>query len=205
MRLIQAMKLKIKAVSIAATLVLLACTIPSNLVAEEQYVIDTKGMHAFIQFKVSHLGFSWELGRFNKFTGNFSYDEKNQANNSVSVEIDVASLDTNHAERDKHLRGDGYFDVAKFPNATFVTTSYTDKGNGVGILKGKLTLRGITKNITIDVKQLGVGKDHWGGFRRGFEGSTILHLSDYNMEKGKILLPASENIEMFFSFEGIRQ
>jgi len=71
--------------------------------AAENYVIDTAKNHAFIQFRISHLGFSWMLGRFNTFEGNFTYDEKNPSNNRVGIKIDVASIDTSHAERDKHL------------------------------------------------------------------------------------------------------
>lgn len=173
--------------------------------ATENYIFDIKGQHAFIQFKVKHLGYSWLIGNFNTFNGSYSYDETNPANNSVNVDIDVASVDSNHAERDKHLRSADFFDVAKFPKATFTSTSFVDKGNGTAVLTGNFTLRGVTKEIAFDVKQIGAGKDPWGGFRRGFEGSTTLHLSDYNMKKGAMLGPVAENVELFFSIEGVRQ
>ncbi len=173
--------------------------------AAEDYDIDIKDQHAFIQFKIKHLGYSWLIGNFNTFNGSFHVDEANPANNSINIDIDVASLDSNHALRDKHLRGAGYFDVAKFPKASFISTSYEDLGNGKGVLKGKLTLRGITKEVTIDVNQIGVGKDPWGGYRRGFEGSATLHLSDYNMVKAAKLGPLAENVELYFSFEGVRK
>ncbi len=169
------------------------------------YVIDTKGMHAFITFKVQHLGYSWLEGRFNHFSGDFSYDEANPSNNQVKVDIDVSSIDTNHAERDKHLRDDRFFDTARFPKATFVSTKWVDDGNGKATVKGKFTLRGITKNINIDVSQVGAGKDPWGGFRRGFQGTTTLHLSDYKMKKGDMLGAAAENIQLWISIEGVRQ
>jgi len=171
----------------------------------EDYVIDTKGMHAFIQFKIKHLGYSWLLGRFNRFDGTFSFDKQNQKNNKVRVNIDVASLDSNHAERDKHLRSKRFFDVRKYPRATFESTAYEDRGNGKGILQGKFTLRGVTKEITIDVQQIGAGKDPWGGYRRGFAGHTTLHLSDYQMAEGKILGPVAENVELSLYVEGIRK
>jgi len=173
--------------------------------ASEQYTIDIKGQHAFIQFKIKHLGFSWLIGNFNDFNGSFTYDDKDPANNRVSVDIDVSSVFSNHAERDKHLRSADFFDVVKFPKATFVSTSYTDKGNGKGVLTGTLTLRGVAKSIAFDVTQIGAGNDPWGGFRRGFSGTTILHLSDYNMLKGKMLGPVAENVELYFSIEGVRQ
>jgi len=185
------------------TSLILALGITTSAQAIENYAFDIKGQHAFIQFKVKHLGYSWLIGNFNTFTGSYTYDEKNPANNSVTAEIDVASVDSNHALRDKHLRSDDFFDVAKFPKASFTSTSFEDKGNGTAVLKGKFTLRGVTKEIAFDVNQIGAGKDPWGGFRRGFSGTTTLHLSDYNMKKS--LGPAAENVELFFSIEGVRQ
>ncbi len=173
--------------------------------AAEHYVIDTEGMHAFITFRVQHLGFSWLEGRFNRFRGTFDYDEAHPANNRVEVEIDVASLDSNHAERDKHLRSARFFDVKKYPKATFVSTAWVDHGDGTAKLKGKFTLRGITKDIELDVTRMGAGKDPWGGYRRGFEATTTLKLSDYKMKEGHILGKVAENIRIWISLEGIRQ
>ncbi len=173
--------------------------------AAEHYVIDTKGMHAFITFRIQHLGYSWLEGRFNRFTGDFDYDEANPSNNRVSVEIDIASIDSNHAERDKHLRSERFFDAKKFPKATFVSTAWENHGNGKATLKGKFTLRGVTKDISIDVSQIGAGKDPWGGFRRGFVGTTTLHLSNYRMKEGNILGPVAENVQLWLSIEGVRQ
>ncbi len=176
-----------------------------NALAAEHYSIDTKGMHAFVTFKIKHLGFSWLEGRFNHFSGEFDFDESQPTNNRVKFELDVSSLDSNHAERDKHLRSERFFDVRKFPKATFVSTQWIDKGHGKAILKGKFTLRGVSKNINIDVSQVGAGKDPWGGYRRGFEGNTTLHLSDYNMKEAKILGPVAENVQIWLSIEGIRK
>lgn len=187
----------------ATLFIALMAALPAQ--AAENYVIDTAKNHAFIQFKIAHLGFSWLLGRFNTFEGSFTYDEQIPANNKVNVSIDVASIDTNHAERDKHLRSADFFDVAKYPKATFVSTGFVPAGQGKGVLKGKLTLRGVTKEVAIEVQQIGTGPDPWGGYRRGFEGKTTLHLSDYNMPKAGMLGPAAENVELYLSIEGIRQ
>jgi len=173
--------------------------------AAENYAFDIKGQHAFIQFKVKHLGYSWLIGNFNTFDGSYVYDEAHPEKSKVSVDIDVASVDSNHAERDKHLRSADFFDVATFPKARFVSTSFEFKGNGKALLKGDFTLRGVTKSITFDVTQIGAGEDPWGGFRRGFEGTTTLHLSDYNMKKAAMLGPVANNVELFFSIEGVRQ
>jgi len=194
--------MKLKALFIA-TMIIFGAALPAQAV--ENYVMDTQKHHAFIQFKIAHLGFSWILGRFNEFEGTFSFDAKHPENNRVQVTIDTASIDTNHAKRDKHLRSADFFDVAHYPSAQFVSTSYESRDNGKGVLKGKLTLHGVTKKIVINIRQIGAGKDPWGGYRRGFEGRTTLHLSDYNMKKATMLGPVAENIEMFLSIEGIRK
>lgn len=176
-----------------------------NAQATEKYAIDIEGMHAFVTFKIKHLGYSWLEGRFNKFSGSFDYDESNPSNNRVSMDIDITSLDSNHAERDKHLRSERFFDSKKFPKATFVSTGWKAKGKDKATLSGNFTLRGVTKNISIDVSQIGAGKDPWGGYRRGFEGTTTLQLSDYNMKESAKLGPLAENVELWISIEGIRQ
>lgn len=169
----------------------------------EDYVIDTSGAHAFIQFKIKHLGYSWLYGRFNEFSGEFSYDEKNPSAARVKVDINPASIDSNHAERDKHLRGKDFLDVAKYPKASFVSTKYEDLGNGKGRLTGDLTLHGVTRPITIDVEHIGHGPDPWGGYRRGFFGTTELKLADFGIDYN--LGPASRSVIMELSVEGIRK
>ncbi|RUO63777.1 YceI family protein [Pseudidiomarina insulisalsae] len=167
------------------------------------YVIDMPGQHAFVQFKISHLGYSWLLGEFTDFEGTFSYDEANPSAAKVNVTIDTASIDSNHAERDKHLRGDDFLAVDDYPQARFVSTSYTPNGDGSGVLAGELTLRGVTKPIEIDVNEVGAGPDPWGGFRRGFEGNVTLTLADYGIDYD--LGPAAKTVDMYLSIEGIRQ
>ncbi|MDF1530592.1 MAG: YceI family protein [Sedimenticola sp.] len=172
-------------------------------VSADDYVIDTKGAHAFVQFKISHLGYSWVMGRFNDFSGGFSYDEANPSASKVSVTINPASVDTNHAERDKHLRSKDFLKVDEFSQITFNSTSYEDKGNNKAVLKGDLTLHGVTKPVTIDVTHIGAGKDPWGGYRRGFEGTTSLTLKDFAIPMD--LGPASSTLEVYLSVEGIRK
>ena len=179
-----------------------ALTLPS-LAPAADYVIDTEKAHAFIQFRIQHLGYSWLYGRFNDFNGTFSYDEKNPASNKVDVTIKTASVDTNHAERDKHLRSDDFLDVGKFPQARFVSTKFEDKGDGKAVLSGDFTLHGVTKPIVIDVERVGQGDDPWGGYRTGFSGTTVLNLADFNITRD--LGPAAQEVELTLSVEGIRQ
>jgi polyisoprenoid-binding protein YceI len=167
------------------------------------YVIDTKGAHAFIQFHIKHLGYSWLVGRFNRFDGEFSYDEANPQTAKVAVTIDTTSIDSNHAERDKHLRDEDFLEVDKFPEARFVSTSYRDLGEGKGELVGEFTLRGITRPITIAVTQIGAGDDPWGGYRRGFEGRASFALADFGIKRD--LGPASKEVHLWLGVEGIRK
>ncbi|MCX4025355.1 YceI family protein [Endozoicomonas sp. SM1973] len=167
------------------------------------YQIDTKGAHAFIQFRVKHLGYSWLYGRFNTFEGSFSYDEKKPEATKVNVTIDTASVDSNHAERDKHLRSDDFLDVKKYPKATFISKKVMPKADGKAVLVGDLTLHGVTKEVSIDVTAIGGGKDPWGGYRQGFQGSTSFKLKDFNIKKD--LGPAAQEVELILSIEGIRQ
>lgn len=170
----------------------------------EYYEIDTSGSHAFIEFRIQHLGFSWMSGRFNTFTGNFSYNDNNPAKVRVEVDIDVASIDTNHAERDKHLRGAKFLDTDAFPKASFKSTSFVTKQDGTILLNGELTLHGVTKAITLDVEHVGHGNDPWGGYRRGFVATTKFKISDYAIDVTK-LGPSSQVIHMTLSLEGIRR
>ena len=169
----------------------------------EEYVIDKKGAHAFIQFRIKHLGYSWLYGRFNDFSGHFSYDEKNPSAAKIKVDIDPASIDSNHAERDKHLRDEDFLHVKKYPKAGFVSTSYQEQADGKAVLKGELTLHGVTRPVTIQVEKVGHGPDPWGGYRRGFFGTTEIALADFGISYN--LGPASRNVEFELSVEGIRQ
>ena len=175
----------------------------SPLVSASDYIIDTKDAHAFIQFKISHLGYSWVLGRFNTFEGHFSYDENDPSAASIEVTIDTGSIDTNHAERDKHLRGEKFLDADRYPKAHFISTSYEESPDGTGVLQGDFTLHGVTRPITINTKEIGAGMDPWGGYRQGFEGTTQLRLKDYGIDYN--LGPTAEEVYLHLYVEGIRE
>jgi polyisoprenoid-binding protein YceI len=180
------------------------CLLSSPAFAEtEDYVIDTRGAHAFINFRTQHLGFSWILGDFKKFSGKFMYDEEDPSTANISLNIDVASINTNHAKRDKRLRSDDFFDVDQFPEATFTTLSFDEKTEKKAILKGELTLHGVTRPVTIDLEHIGHGPDPWGGYRRGFFGTTQLKPAEFgiNME---LLGPASQEVFLDLAIEGLR-
>ncbi|UCE77761.1 MAG: YceI family protein [Gammaproteobacteria bacterium] len=175
----------------------------ASLAQGADYVIDTQGAHAFIQFRIKHLGYSWLLGRFNDFEGRFSYDKEHPAASKVEVTIRTASIDSNHAERDKHLRGEDFLAVDKYPEARFVSTAFREDDDGTARLSGELTLRGVTRPVAIEVQHIGHGPDPWGGYRRGFQGTTVLKLADFGIDYD--LGPAAREVELFLSVEGIGQ
>jgi polyisoprenoid-binding protein YceI len=163
------------------------------------YAIDDKGAHASINFKTSHMGWSVLTGRFNTFDGTFSYDEKNIEASKIKVNIDTTSFDSNHAERDKHVRSADFLDAGKFGTATFTSTKIEDKGDGKLAITGDFTMHGITKSLVIDAVKVGEGDDPWGGYRLGFSGTTQIAMGDFGfkMDFG--------TVDLELHIEGIRQ
>ncbi|MCY1504224.1 Protein YceI [compost metagenome] len=166
------------------------------------YVIDKEGQHAFVNFEIGHLGYSYIYGTFKDFDGSFSFDEKNPEASKIKVTLKTASVDTNHAERDKHIKSGDFLNVGKNPTATFESTSVKSTGQGTADVAGNLTLNGVTKPVVIKAKFVGQGDDPWGGYRAGFEGTTSIKLKDFDIQKD--LGPASQTAELIISFEGVR-
>lgn len=179
-----------------------AFTLPLHA-AEEHYKIDTEGSHAFIQFKIPHLGYSWLYGRFNEFDGEFTFDPENPSNSGVKVTIQTASVDSNHEKRDDHLRSDDFLTVSEHPTATFKSTDFRKVGEDRYVMTGDLTLLGNTREIEINVEQIGAGDDPWGGYRRGFLGKTTLTMADFSIDYD--LGESSREVDLTLSVEGIRQ
>lgn len=183
---------------LSSILVLLALTALPG-VAAERYKIDAEGSHAFVQFRIKHLGYSWLYGRFNRFDGEFVFDPKDDSKNSVTATVDVTSLDTNHAERNKHLRDSKYLNADKFAQAKFVSTKYETVAENKAKLTGNLTLMGKTKEVVLDLNVIGGGDDPWGGYRQGFEATTTINPADFGMKANV------GEVELTWSAEGIRQ
>lgn len=181
----------------------LGAVLSSGAAFAADYEIDQEGQHAFVNFKISHLGYSWLYGTFKDFEGTFSYDQEQPEDSKVNVTLRTASLDSNHAERDKHLRSADFLNTSKHPKATFASTSVVSTGAGTADITGDLTLNGVTKEVVINADFIGEGKDPWGGYRAGFEGKTTLQLADFGIKAN--LGPASESVELTLAVEGVRQ
>jgi len=193
--------MKLVFLSFAATLLFSTFALSGSATADN-YVIDTDKSHAAITFRIQHLGFSWLNGRFDDFTGTFTFDEENPEDSTVKVEIGTESVNTNHAERDKHLRSKDFLNVSKYPTATFESTSVKMNG-GKATITGNLTLHGVTKEIEIEAEAVGGGEDPWGGYRQGFTGTTKLALKDFGIDYD--LGPAAQVVDLRLDIEGIRQ
>ena len=173
---------------------------PAQHARAGEYDIDLS--HSFIQFRTQHLGVSWLLGRFNEFSGEFAFDpDGGPGAQSVRVEVQTDSVDSAHAERDKHFRGRKFLNVDEFPTATFESTGYEGDANG-GVMRGMFTLHGATRPVEVQVKKIGEGDDPWGGYRAGFEGKFSIKCSDYGINHG---IPPSEEVHLEIYLEGIRR
>ncbi len=178
----------------------LALTLGTGAFAES-YKIDTDEGHSSINFKVNHLGFSFVYGRFDKFTGSFEFDATNPEVASVNIEIVIASINTNHGVRDNHLRSADFFDEANNATASFVSTGIKITGDKTAVITGDLTIKGITKSVALDTVFIAEGEDPWGNYRAGFNGTTTVKLSDYDMT-GPL---GDQEVVLTINTEGIRQ
>jgi polyisoprenoid-binding protein YceI len=144
------------------------------------YQIDTAHTHA--QFKVRHLMISNVKGDFDKVTGTVDFDEANPGASSINVTIDVASVSTREPQRDVHLKSADFFDVAKFPNITFVSTAVVKSGDDSFEVVGDLTIHGVTKTVDLNVASMTPEmKDGYGFIRRGAEAKTTILRSDFGL------------------------
>lgn len=167
----------------------------------ETYIIDTEGAHASISFKADHLGFSFLTGRFDTFSGTFEFDPTQPENGSVSIEIDAASINSNHDRRDTHLRSEDFFFTESFPTATFESTSINVLDDTNAVITGDLTIRGVTQGVDIAATYVGGGPGPRETFRQGFSGTTSIIPSDFGMTHGV----ASAPVVLALEVEGIRQ
>ncbi len=187
-----------KPLLISATLVAVAFG-TTNLLAAD-FSIDP--LHSFVQFKIQHLGYSWLYGRFDGVTGHIKYDLATPAASSIEINVDTKTVNTNWPARDKHLRSADFFDVEKFGVATFKSTSFKGDANG-GRVAGVLSFHGVEKPIEVAITKIGEGKDPWGGYRAGFQGTYVMTRKDFGVNYD--LGPASTTVELEIGLEGVRK
>ena len=160
---------------ILALVVVLVVATGSAMADAADYEIDPA--HTSIHFKVGHFQFSSVQGRFNQISGNFSFDPANPEASTVHVVVSVGSIDTNHEERDAHMRDPEYFDVARFPDAVFRSTRVVVTGNRSGLVTGELSIRGMTIPVTLEVTYNGIAPHPLAGQFAKYRGVTIAGFS----------------------------
>jgi len=144
----------------------------------ESYKIDPS--HSEVGFTIRHM-VSNVRGRFNDFAGTVDMDPKAPQKGSVEFTIKATSIDTGNADRDKHLRTADFFDVEKYPEITFKSTKVKATGKDTYAVTGNLSMRGVTKEITLPVTFLGSARDPWGNEKAGFATETTLNRKDFGM------------------------
>jgi polyisoprenoid-binding protein YceI len=154
-----------------------ALAVPS-LAATSTWNLDP--MHSNAQFTVRHLGISNVQGEFTKISGQVMFDDADVTKSSVNVTIDAASVDTRVSRRDDDLKSPNFFDVAKFPTISFKSTKITKAGDGKLMVTGDLTIKDVTKEVTLDVTGPS-GVDTHMGTRRGFSASTKINRQDFHV------------------------
>lgn len=180
----------------------------SPTTAPVQYAIDET--HTNVGFRVRHMMVSTVQGYFRKFSGTVLYDEKAPEKTQLDVTIDAASVDTNMPQRDEHLRSDDFFAAAKFPALTFKSKKTVVAGEDHLKITGDLTIRGITREVTLDVSSIGPEvKDPWGGFRRGATAVGKLDRREFDLkwnaalEAGGVLV--SDEVKLQLDVELIKK
>ena len=137
-----------KLTQLAATITLAAALAAPAVAAPETYVLDSA--HSFPRFSYNHFGYSTQVSRFNKTTGKIIYD-KEAKTASVDIVIDTTSVDSGFPVFNEHLRSEDFFDTAKYPTATFKSTKVIFEGDKPSAIEGKLTIKGISKPVTLTV------------------------------------------------------
>jgi polyisoprenoid-binding protein YceI len=164
----------------------------------ENYKIDPT--HSSLIFRVKHMGVGHIYGRFNDFSGSFSFEGKGGA---LEVEIKAVSVDTNNKDRDAHLRKADFFNAPEFPKIAFKSTSVKALNALNYEVTGNLTLHGVTKSVTAKLERIGTGKGPRGAVISGFETTFTLKRSDFGMKFG---VPAiGDEVRITLAAEGIRQ
>jgi len=165
--------------------VALALTAATAFAAPQTYVVDRA--HSEADFSIRHM-MSKVTGKFDDFSGVVNLDRANPTASSVEFTIKTASINTGDADRDKHLRTPDFFDAAKNPEIRFKSTAIAaTKTKNLYNVTGDLTMRGVTKRVTLPVEVLGFQKDPWGNERAGFQVETKLNRKDYGINWNKAL------------------
>ncbi len=164
--------------------------------------------HSSIHFRVRHMVIAKVHGRFARWSGSLELDPQDLTRSSVQVVVDTASIDTQVADRDAHLRSADFLDVARYPEMTFRSKRVEQHGERLRVV-GDLSLHGIVREVTLEAEFAGTGKDPWGNERAGFSAQASLDRREFGLtwnaalEAGGVLV--GEKVEIAIELEAVRK
>lgn len=171
------------------------------------YKIDTA--HSEITFKVKHLMITNVTGNFTKFDATLTSSNEDFSDATISFEADTTSINTNNEQRDGHLKSDDFFAAEKFPKLTFQSTSFTKNGDDEYTLVGNLTIRDVTKSVTLSVEYGGTATDPYGQVKSGFEISGKINRKDFGLTWGAVTeaggIVVSDEVKLNLAVQMIKQ
>ena len=156
--------------------------------------------HSEVGFAVKHLMVATVRGTFRRFRGKVLLNEENIRASSIEADIEVASIDTRQEQRDAHLRTSDFFDAENFPTISFRSTKVESLRHGYYRAVGELTIRGVTREVVLDVEETGRGGDPWGNQRIGYSARTTINRDEFGLtwnqalEAGGVLVGADVKI-----------
>ena len=152
--------------------------------AKETWVLDPT--HSELQFKIKHLMISTVTGQFNQFKATVETEGDDFATAKVHFQAEVSSISTNNEQRDAHLKNGDFFDAEKYPEIIFEGHKMEKKGDDEYKLYGNITMRGVSKQLVLDVEFGGITKDPWGNMRSGFSVTGKINRYDFGMSFGAV-------------------
>jgi polyisoprenoid-binding protein YceI len=179
---------------------------PIREVGMTTYTIDRN--HSEVMFQVRHL-VTRVRGRFSDFSGTIQFDEQQPEKSSASFTVQAASIDTNAADRDQHLRSEDFFHVERFPTLAFTSSKVVKKSADEFAVTGTLTIRGVSKEVTLPVRYLGAAKDPWGQLKAGFETELTIDRKEFGLtwntalETGGLLV--GDDVKITLTIQAIAQ
>jgi polyisoprenoid-binding protein YceI len=191
---------------VLSTLLLLFTLAVAGPAAAAEYQIDAS--HSTVGFQVRHMAISKTNGVFDDYTGSFSFEPGKPESWSCEAVIQATSVNTNNQKRDDHLRSEDFFHVAEFPTLTFKSTGVKMEDAFEGILKGDLTIHGVTKPVELEFEVMGTVTDPWGNERAGFSATVKINRKDFDLSYNNVLeaggLVVGDEIKITLEIEGIK-
>jgi polyisoprenoid-binding protein YceI len=173
----------------------------------ERWQIDSS--HSGIQFAVRHLVIAKVRGQFSRWSGSLEAPGRDFTRASLDVAIDASSIDTGVADRDAHLRSADFFDVERHPEITFTSTAVTPAAADRLRVSGALTIKGVTRDVVLDVEVLGQAKDPWGNERAAFSATTAIDRREFGLTWNQVLetggVMVGDRIDITIDIEAVRQ